>query len=162
MPEEIAQLSEAYLDATVKFIIEIRHEESPVLDESKGLEELPDVVEPYRAGSGNFWISLVERKVIGAVGLVDLGSGQGCLQKMYVHPDFRGTGTALRLLNTLIDWADSRQVQNVYLGTYSANHPARRFYEKHGFCRIPENGIPANFPRSDLEDCFYRRSLASG
>ena len=110
---------------------------------------------------GVFWIALANGDVIGTVGLVDLGDGQGCLQKMYVHPEFRGKGTALRLLNTLVGWADSRRIREIYLGTFSRNGAARRFYEKHGFRRISNDSIPTNCPRSDFEDCFYRRSLGT-
>ncbi len=159
MQEEITQLSETHLDAAINLIVEVRRQELPLLDDSIDEHLPPDIEEPYRTGSGKFWIALVDDNVIGTVGLVDLDSGQGCLQKMYVHPNFRGTGAALRLLNTLIDWADSRQIRDIYLGTFSKNRAARRFYEKHGFGEISNVIVPVNCPRSDLEDCFYHRSL---
>ncbi len=161
MQEQIAQLSEAYRTATVALIAEIRRHELVLLEHAHDAQEPPDVVQPYRTGSGNFWIALVDGSVIGTVGLVDLGGGQGCLQKMYVHPDFRGTGTALRLLNTLIGWADSRRIRELYLGTFYENRGARRFYEKQGFSRVSEAAVPTECPRSNLENCFYRYSMAS-
>ena len=54
MREEIAQLSEAYLDATIDLIVEIRRHELPLLDDTIDKKELPDVEEPYSAGSGSF------------------------------------------------------------------------------------------------------------
>ncbi len=159
MQEEIARLSEPYLKATTIFITTVRRRELPNLEKSSG--EKPDWEKSYRVGQGNFWIALVNRNVIGTVGLLDLGGGRGCLQRMYVHADYRGTGTALRLLNTLIEWAVTCQMREIYLGTFSEQRAAQRFYEKHGFCRILEKGIPTNLPRSAIEDCFYRCSLTA-
>ena len=158
MSEEIAQLSETSLKATANFIAAVRRHELPDFEDSA--DEQPDWEQPYSSGLGNFWITLVDDKVVGTIGLLDLGSGKACLQRMYVHSDYRGTGTAPGLLNTLITWADSHQIQEIYLGTFSRQRAAQRFYEKHGFCRIPDDSIPGNLPRSHIEDCFYRRLLA--
>lgn len=161
MREEIAQLSAAYVDAARDFIAEVRRNERPIADSAVDRQKLPDVEEPYRRGSGGFWISMADGDVIGTVGLVDLGGGQGCLQKMYLRSDFRGTGAALRLLNTVIGCADNHQITEISLGTHSEQRAARRFYEKNGFRMLPKNRIPKNFPHSDLENCFYRRVLVT-
>ena len=151
MQEEIRPISEAYLDATLSFIVEIRRQELPHLDDSIVEQALPDVEVSYRDGSGNFWIALANGNVIGTVGFVDLGNHQACLQKMYVHPNFRGHGNRA----TFIECFSSvgrilRQIRDIYLGTYAENRPARRFYEKHGFNGISENNIPTDFPRSGI------------
>ena len=60
----------------------------------------------------------------------------------------------------MLGWARSHSVSVIYLGTTSKFHAAHRFYEKHGFTRIPAESLPENFPHFEVEDRFYALSLS--
>jgi GNAT superfamily N-acetyltransferase len=115
----------------------------------------------YQVGNGNFWVALSGPALVGTISLLDIGSSQSALRKMFVHRDFRGsqTGTAKALLDTLIAWASSRAVHEIFLGTTPHFLAAHRFYEKNGFHEIVKSALPSAFPVMEVDTKFYRRSL---
>jgi len=58
---------------------------------------------------------------------------EGEILQMWVAPEFRGTGTASKLVSELLQWADAAGIQAVGLTVTTANNRARKFYEKCGF-----------------------------
>ena len=60
------------------------------------------------------------------------GQHAGDMISMYVRPEMRGTGCALRLIETLLDHARGEVIQ-VHLGVGTYNAPAIRLYQKAGF-----------------------------
>jgi GNAT superfamily N-acetyltransferase len=80
---------------------------------------------------------------------------------MFVHRDFRGadTGTARLLLDTMFDWARGEDIREVFLGTISKFHAARRFYDKHGFTETTRAALPPTFPVMTVDDKFYYRRV---
>ena len=115
----------------------------------------------YQVGGGNFWVALEAAGVVGTISLLDIGSSQGALRKMFVHPKFRGAehGTARRLLDVLVDWSARRAVRDIFLGTTPHFLAAHRFYEKNGFQQIAESALPAAFPIMAVDKRFYHRSV---
>ena len=75
-------------------------------------------------------------KLVGLVGFMqehgDKDRHRGWLIQMYVDPAFRGSGCALALVQTILDYAVGRVMQ-VHLGVWDQNPAAIRFYEKAGF-----------------------------
>lgn len=125
--------------------------------------DLLDIANYYQTGRGNFWVALANDRVVGTIGLRDLGNGQGALRKMFVACEFRGAplGVANLLLNTLIEWAKARKISDVYLGTTEYFHAAHRFYEKNLFIAIARESLPPSFPLMAVDTIFYQRSLLS-
>ena len=158
---EIAAFTDAYSAAAIDLVVGIQRDEFGFPVSADQQPDLLDVPGHYRRGSGNFWIALADGRLVGTIGLMDLGGGRGSLRKMFVPPEFRGAGVAPRLLETLLDWARTRGFTTLYLGTTSKYHAAHRFYEKHGFARLEADRLPQGFPRFDIEDRFYSRSLAA-
>ncbi len=117
--------------------------------------DLADIPGNYLVGAGGFWLALDSDRVVGCIGLMDLGSGDGSLRKMFVALDHRGAGIAQRLLDTLHGHARTSGIKRLYLGTTSSYHAAHRFYEKNGYQRIEARGLPSGFPRFEIEDRFY-------
>jgi len=129
------------------------------------LAEQPDLLDIpvfYQKGSGNFWVALSGVEVVGTIGLLDIGNGEGALRKMFVRPAFRGSasGAAQRLLDTLLDWARSQRMKTIFLGTTSQFLAAHRFYEKNGFNQIDKASLPPTFPLMGVDSLFYQFSLA--
>lgn len=114
----------------------------------------------YQAEGTRYWVAE------DACGRIAGGTGIGILpevektcelQKMYLLPEYRGTGTAHRLLETALSFA-GKYYDFCYLETLENMKEAQRFYEKHGFCRIDEKlGDTGHFDC----DVRYRKDLRS-
>jgi N-acetylglutamate synthase-like GNAT family acetyltransferase len=125
--------------------------------------DLHDIAGWYRVGAGEFWVAKGEAgRVVGMIGLRDIGGGAGALRKMFVAKDWRGPGrgVALSLVETLCAHAREKGLRTILLGTNEAFRAAHRFYEKSGFRRVEPATIPAAFPRMSGDTRFYRRDLA--
>ena len=57
----------------------------------------------------------------------------GYLGFMYVAPAYRGMGLNKQIIDTLMAWAESKQVFDFYLDVYADNRAAINAYEKVGF-----------------------------
>ena len=57
----------------------------------------------------------------------------GYLGFMYVAPAYRGMGLNKQIIDTLMAWAESKQVFDFYLDVYAHNRAAINAYEKVGF-----------------------------
>jgi len=95
------------------------------------------------------------------LGLLDIGTGQSALRKMFVAADYRGTAhsVARSLLQALLDWCRDHGVREVYLGTTAKFLAAHRFYEKNGFREIERVELPAAFPVMTVDSKFYRHAF---
>lgn len=119
--------------------------------------DLCDVPAHYQRGAGGFWVAEAGGRIVGTLGLLDIGGGQGALRKMFVAADWRGAahGVAAALLAALRGHCAGRGVQAVYLGTTEAFRAAHRFYEKQGFAPIDAAALPPAFPRMAVDTRFY-------
>jgi ribosomal protein S18 acetylase RimI-like enzyme len=74
----------------------------------------------------------------------DCGRAKHCgeIKRVYVSPQQCGKGLALRLLHHAQHWLKAQNVPNIFLGVYSENHPARRFYTKHGYQEVSRYPYP--------------------
>jgi N-acetylglutamate synthase-like GNAT family acetyltransferase len=135
-----------------EFAIDITAEQQP------DLHHIPTF---YQVRAGNFWVAVVDDRVVGTISLLDIGNQQGALRKMFVHPDFRGpqAGTAKRLLDTLLDWARTQEVREIFLGTTAKFLAAHRFYEKNGFSEISKASLPPAFPIMAVDTRFFQRRV---
>lgn len=119
--------------------------------------DLADVEGSYRRGGGEFWVATDGERVVGTLGLIDIGGGDGAIRKMFVRPEYRGPhhGTATKLLRTLEDACRSAGIGRLFLGTVEILHAAHRFYEKNGFRRIAKADLPITFPAMAVDTIFY-------
>lgn len=145
----------------IDLILSIQTEEFGVAITAADQPDLQDIPGYYQQGAGNFWVAVMDNKVIGTISLADIGNKQGALRKMFVHKDFRGRqyGVAQALLNTLLNQAREKRLQEIFLGTTSKFHAAHRFYEKNHFQQVPVDTLPANFSRMAVDSIFYRLEL---
>jgi N-acetylglutamate synthase-like GNAT family acetyltransferase len=160
---EIIPFQPEFEPQVVDLILEIQRSEFGI---AISAEEQPDLMRIpgfYQVGDGNFWVARSGNDVVGTISLLDIGSRQGALRKMFVRREFRGgaSGAARRLLETLIRWSAARGVQEIFLGTTPHFHAAHRFYEKHGFHEIAKSALPAKFPIMEVDTKFYHRRVES-
>lgn len=125
--------------------------------------DLSDIGGFYQRGNGGFWVALDAGRVVGSIGLLDIGNAQGALRKMFVAATHRGreAGVARQLLDTLLDHARQRQLSGVYLGTTDKFLAAHRFYEKNGFRQLARESLPERFPVMSVDTRFYFRAIPS-
>ena len=100
-------------------------------------------------------------KVIGTIGLKDIGNAEAALRKMFVSQTYRGKthGVAQRLLDTSLIHAADCGIKRVFLGTTSKFIAAHRFYSKNGFEEIEKNMLPPEFPLMAVDTKFYMMTL---
>lgn len=127
-------------------------------------EEQPDLMyigDTFLSGGGNFWVALDGERVVGCVGLVNMGHAQVALKKMFVAREYRGkaTGVAQSLMDTAVQWCKGAGIRQIFLGTVEQLHAAHRFYEKNAFVQVAKPDLPATFPLVFVDTKFYRLDL---
>ena len=154
---QISRFTPADQQGVIDVIVPIQREEFGIAitaDDQPDLQSIPDF---YQVGSGDFWVAKHAQHIIGTIGLKDIGAQQAALRKMFVAQAFRGRefGVAAQLLNTLLEEAKRRGVQEIYLGTTEKFLAAHRFYEKHGFIEVGRTELPKRFPVMAVDSKFY-------
>jgi N-acetylglutamate synthase-like GNAT family acetyltransferase len=154
---QIVPFAPEHAEGVVAVILPIQQAEFGIpitLDAQPDLEDIPGF---YQRGDGNFWVALADGKVVGTLALLDIGSHQAALRKMFVASTHRGPehGIAKALLETLLAWCRARGVREIYLGTTASFLAAHRFYEKNGFREIPRQALPPRFPVMTVDTKFY-------
>jgi N-acetylglutamate synthase-like GNAT family acetyltransferase len=154
---QISRFEPADQQGVIEVIVPIQREEFGIAitaEEQPDLQAIPDF---YQVGTGDFWVAKQGTKLIGTIGLKDIGAHQAALRKMFVAAPFRGRefGVAALLLNRLLEEAERRGVKDIYLGTTDKFLAAHRFYEKHGFVEVTKTGLPESFPVMVVDSKFY-------
>jgi putative acetyltransferase len=90
----------------------------------------------------------------GGIKLVDADYGE--VKRMYVRPQFRGSGLGKMMLRHLADYARAQGVDLLRLETGIHQREAIGLYERMGFRRIPPFGAYTDDPLS----LFYEKHLA--
>lgn len=106
-----------------------------------------------------FWVALDEKLVVGTLGLMRMNAEEADLKSFFVYKEYRGTQVAKLLLQQLIQYAQSKHIRTIYIGTMEQFKAAQRFYEKNGFAKINEEDLPAAFNRNPLDTVFYKMDL---
>ena len=159
---QIVPFSPGFEAEVVELVVGIQRGEFGIDITAEGQPDLRSIPSFYQTAAGNFWVAVAEDRVVGTISLLDIGAKQAALRKMFVHPDFRGStrGTAQRLLETLLEWAEHQDTREIFLGTTPFFLAAHRFYEKHGFQEIGKAELPAAFPVMEVDTKFYRLALS--
>lgn len=149
--------------AVLAHVLAIQQQEFGLAIAAADQPDLLDVPAFYQRGAGGFWVARAGDRVVGTVGLLDIGGGHGVLRKMFVAPEARGraTGVAAALLGAVRQRCRGAGLHTLWLGTTEAFGAAHRFYEKQGFERIAPEALPAAFPRMAVDTRFYRQAIAA-
>lgn len=100
----IRTYSAEYSNSVASLILHIQQQEFQIPVTISDQPDLVDIPGFYQTREGNFWIALDDVVVVGTVGLLDIGAGQGALRKMFVASSHRGPQIAVgkRLLEQLL------------------------------------------------------------
>jgi N-acetylglutamate synthase-like GNAT family acetyltransferase len=154
----IERFSAADQRGVIDVILPIQNQEFGIPISEQQQPDLHDIPRFYQRGTGDFWIARCDGKVVGTLGLKDIGNAQAALRKMFVSAPYRGRdyGVAALLLKALLQHAQAEKVKDVLLGTTDKFLAAHRFYEKNGFQEIPVSALPEAFPLMAVDSKFYR------
>lgn len=149
------------LEAIVAVILPIQQEEFGIPITREAQPDLLRISEFYQVRAGNFWVAEAAGNIVGTIGLLDIGNGEGALRKMFVSAPWRGPEfrIAQRLLGQLLSWARTKALRRIYLGTTDRFLAAHRFYEKNGFSLIAKQDLPDTFPVMTVDTRFYALDL---
>lgn len=158
---ELRPATNADLEDVAALVLSVQVDEFNVQITREDQPELYDLEAVFHQGKGVFYIALHEERVVGTIGLLDAGQGLGVLRKMFVAADYRGRewGTAMHLLDALMNHAYLNGFETIQLGTQKRLTAACRFYEKNGFQIIEKEALPENFPIMAVDDRFYTKLL---
>ena len=100
------------------------------------------------------WLVAIENDVV--VGYVGSQTvlGETDMMNIAVHPDHRGKGIAITLINTLITELSRQGSHSLMLEVRASNEPAKNLYGKLGFEPV---GVRKNYYRNPKEDALILR-----
>jgi len=81
--------------------------------------------------------------------------GDGELKRLYVQRAHQNSGWGGRLFRTVIDWLERDGPRDLWIGVWSENFGAQRFYARHGFTQVGTYEFPVGRVR-DLEFILRR------
>jgi ribosomal protein S18 acetylase RimI-like enzyme len=89
----------------------------------------------------------------------EVAPGDGELKRLYVRQSLQNGGWGGQLFRAVIDWLEHEGPRTLWIGVWSENLGAQRFYERHGFRRVGEYEFPVGRVR-DLEFILRREASA--
>jgi GNAT superfamily N-acetyltransferase len=153
----VADFSDADQQGVLNVILPIQQREFGIPITEGDQPDLTNIPGFYQSGTGGFWVARSNDRVVGTVGLKDIGLRQAALRKMFVAAPFRGRefGVAGKLLDVLMAHARAKGVAEIFLGTTEKFLAAHRFYEKNGFIELQKAELPTAFPIMAVDTKFY-------
>ncbi len=100
-------------------------------------QELAGLPGAYAPPSGRIVLAKSDGKGAGVVGLRDLGGEISEMKRLYVRPEFRGTGLGRALARRIVDHARTIGYERMRLDTLSTMTEAIALYRSLGFVEIP-------------------------
>ncbi len=88
----------------------------------------------FQSGAG-LWLAQAGTQLVGCIALRPLHTREhaGEIKRLYVRPEFRGSGTALALLDALERYAEASGYRWLYLDSKDDLQAALRFYRSQGY-----------------------------
>ena len=124
---------------------------------------LADLSDPRRAA----WLVEVDGQVVGhaLAGPCELPHPEvtqacGELKRLYLLSAYQGAGAGGRLFAEALTWLQRDRPRQLWIGVWSANHGAQRFYARHGFETVGSYEFPVG-RTLDLELILRRHARAS-
>ena len=150
-----------YQSEVVDLIERIQVGEFSIPIEEGQRKELQSISRNFQKNKGNYWVALLNGKVIGTIAVIDIGHNAFELRDVFLDKEYRGknTGFAKKLLDTVLNWSREHDVKTIYLGTTLAFRAAHRFYEKHGFREVARKDMPSYCEPMDCDEKFYQLDL---
>jgi ribosomal protein S18 acetylase RimI-like enzyme len=133
------------------------------LQEAYGLERTrADIADPSKAA----WLVELDGQAIGyaqagacALPHPEVTAACGELKRFYFRKAFQGAGLGARLFEETIAWLQADGPRDVWIGVWSENHGAQRFYQRRGYAKVGEYGFRVG-ETVDREFILRRRAVS--
>ncbi len=102
-------------------------------------------------GDGCVFFAACNLDEIVGFAIIALIPPEGELYNIALLPEYRGTGAAKLLFDTVINTAKEKGVEALFLEVRESNIRARKFYEKNGFSVI---GVRKNYYKTPTENAI--------
>ncbi|WP_394775481.1 GNAT family N-acetyltransferase [Flavobacterium sp.] len=157
----IIPIENKYADTIVDLILNIQQKEFNVAITIDDQPDLLNIQNFYYTNGGCFWGAFINDELVGTIALVKFSDNEAAIRKMFVKKEFRGKefSIAQQLLDTLINYCNENQIDDLYLGTISILEAALRFYERNNFNRIEKESLPQTFPVMSADNVFCHLKL---
>ncbi|MCL2430234.1 MAG: GNAT family N-acetyltransferase, partial [Alphaproteobacteria bacterium] len=106
-----------------------------VFDVDAELPELRALASHYAAKGGRVWAAEVRGRIVGMIAAAPSKSAAFEIGRLYVYPEWRGTGLAYRLLDRAEGYAREAGADRLALWSDTRFERAHRFYEKCSYVR---------------------------
>lgn len=90
----------------------------------------------------------------------DVQPGDGELKRLYLIKDYQSCGWGSRLFETALAWLQREGPRTLWIGVWSENFGAQRFYARYGFAQVGEYEFPVGRVR-DREFILKRPPLSA-
>jgi len=129
----------------------------------------PVELQRQQLASGDYaaWLLEIEGEAVGFAFAGPCGlphpraaAGDGELKRLYVLRDHQGGGWGGKLFAQAERWLLEAGPRTLWIGVWSENFGAQRFYGRHGFGKVGEYEFPVGRVR-DLEFILYRPAEAT-
>lgn len=93
MPTELVTIQRyraTYQPGVVQLILPIQNQEFGIAITAEQQPDLSEIEKFYQQGNGDFWLAQIDDRVVGCIGLKDIGQQQTALRKMFVAAPYRG------------------------------------------------------------------------
>lgn len=123
---------------------------------------LADLADPAKAA----WLVEAGDEAVGfalagpcALPHADVTPDCGELKRLYLLKAWQNGGLGARLFAVTIAWLQANGPRTVWIGVWSENHGAQRFYARHGFAKVGEYGFQVG-GTVDREYIFRRDAVS--
>ena len=72
----------------------------------------------------------------------DVTAACGELKRLYVQKDWQSAGIGARLFKAAETWLEAQGPRSLWIGVWSQNFGAQRFYARHGYRKVGDYGFP--------------------
>jgi diamine N-acetyltransferase len=123
---------------------------------------LADLADPAKAA----WLVEADDEVVGfalagpcALPHAEVTPDCGELKRLYLLKPWQNGGLGARLFDRTVGWLQARGPRAVWIGVWSENHGAQRFYARQGFAKVGEYGFQVG-DTVDREYIFRRDAVS--
>lgn len=103
------------------------------------INDLSDINKNYLNKGGNFFVSIVNNKIIGTLALLPEKNQTVKLKRMYLNKEYRGKNFGSALFDFAEKWCKKNNFAKIILSTYPP-FTGSSFYEKMGFNKYKKIG----------------------
>ncbi|MBU2542414.1 GNAT family N-acetyltransferase [Patescibacteria group bacterium] len=154
---KLRQFEEKDKKATYNLHLEGLKQTESFIDDPKAREQLDQdlkrIREEYIDSDGEFFVAIIDDKVVGMGALRKVDDASAEIKRMRVKPDFQGKGIGALILDRLIEKAKELGYKKLLLDTSIKQIVAQRLYESRGFKECKRGEIYGQ------ETIYYQRDI---